>query len=162
MFTLIKIRTLIYNNFVSIYAIVDNNKSKNNLIKVPIIYRRFLQFIPFFLIKSICNIYNKSIIYKVENIYNISNNNDILIIPVVLNIELYNDELNIKIDVTNIIKYYNPSIPFIFFIYNNNLIDYSHLKIKFFNKKIINTTCLIENIKYNNIYTIYKFLLNNI
>jgi len=149
------IRDFIISNFgIKIYSIVSGKS--NNIYLIKSIFRYSLIFFPFSIIKNIQLPFR--IIYKKDNIYFITNTNENKITPIILNFTYFNDRH--KVNMLKEIKYYNSSIPLLFFIYNNNLINYPFLNIKYFNKgqSLEKNICLNSN---NNIliYELFQELL---
>ena len=124
------LRETFINNFnVSIKAI----KIKKFIIKNYYLLFIF-RFFPFYFFKLLINFLNKikfniEYVYMIDNIY-FSNNNIFTISPYLLECDIYSNNDN-KLSLINKIKTYNLNVPFWFFKYNENLEEYSNLKIKY-------------------------------
>ena len=165
---LVKIREFYKKNFfVKINALYSNSdkkwylKNSNNCLSILF---NILYMLPFFLVKILFYILNYDIIYTIDNIHKSTNEDTTCILPVILkcnfvhekdepNKKAITDETNEsdEINVKDIIKYYNPSIPLNYIIKNNNWTKYNKIKIKYFNKGK-----LIEKEIYKNDYDNYR------
>jgi hypothetical protein len=126
---------LISNFFVEILAF----KIKNDLYFVDENIKYIFYTLPFYFIKKICNLFNIEIIYKSDNIYNIHNNYITinLITPIILDIQIITNN-NKKINIKDIIKYYNYNIPLNFLLLNSNFDDKKIIYLKYMKRgKII-------------------------
>jgi hypothetical protein len=146
---LIYLREFIVSNFgIKLYGIEFKNK---HIIYVNNIFKYTLCIFPFSLFNYI-NFIN--LIYKKDNIFYITNIKINIITPIILNCIFRNNNNNI--DMTSEIKYYNSSIPFQFFINNNNLQNYNIVTIKYMSKgKIINKDLLINNYRDKLLYELF-------
>ena len=113
--------------------------------------------IPFVFIKYFFNLLNCEIIYKLDNIYYITNVTHNHILPIIITIEATNQYSYNKIDITEKIEYYNPSIPINFFITNNKLLNYDFINIKYIHKsKTIEKRININESKKYLIYNLFE------
>lgn len=139
--SLIYLREFIVSNFgIKLYGIEFKNK---HIIYINNELKYIFYIFPFSLFNYI-NFVN--LIYKKDNIFYITNIKINIITPIILNCTFRNNNNSNNIDMTSTIKYYNSSIPFKFFINNNNLQNYNLLTIKYMSKgKIINKDLFIND-----------------
>ena len=162
---LLRLREFYINNFfVKIECLYKDNDYY--FIRDYIFINFLIRLIPFAIIKYICNYYDYTVIYNLDNIYNIVSKEKNIITPIIMNCKAITESINpdctvsdcvIK-DLTSDIKFYNALIPFYFFAYNNNIIYYDKFKIKYMhNQKIITKEININNeLLYSPINDIYK------
>ena len=161
---LIYLRDFIVSNFgIKLYGIQFKNK---HIIYINNQLKYIFYIFPFSLFNYI-NFVN--LIYRKDDIFYITNIKLNIITPIILNCTFhYNNSNNIdmsseikynnsiNIDMTSTIKYYNSSIPFKFFINNNNLQNYNLLTIKYMSKgKIINKNLFINNYYNKLLYELF-------
>ncbi len=146
------LRNLYYQNFfVNVFGLCKNNRYQ----PINPISTYFLYIIPFFISSYIARLFGYSFIYKTENLYLISNCGQNHIMPIILKFDMIGNN-NIE-SVTSIIKYYNASIPFSFFIKNNKLNMYQNCNIKYMSKgKMIEKTINIYDSLNLPIYQLFE------
>jgi len=139
---LVYFREIFIKNFnVSINAI-EKNKFKINQNLAFHIFR----FIPFILVKFISNMFKINLIYNIDNIYFSNHNNSFSIKPVLIEFEIYKE--SIRLSILSNLRNYDLNVPFWFFLKNEKLEDYTHIKLKYIQQgKIQIKEILIENMK---------------
>jgi len=140
---------LISNFFIEINGLILEN---NKILLINGLFKYIFYFFPFRLLNYLKFI---KIIYKKDSFYYITNLKINIIIPLILNLTFHNE--NNIINMTTQIKYYNSSIPFKFFIINNNLNNYNMITIKYMSKGIIINKELCINNYYDKL--IYELFL---
>jgi hypothetical protein len=140
---------LISNFFIEINGLILEN---NKILLINGLFKYIFYFFPFRLLNYLKFI---KIIYKKDTFYYITNLKINMIIPLILNLTFHNE--NNIINMTTQIKYYNSSIPFKFFIINNNLNNYNMITIKYMSKGIIINKELCINNYYDKL--IYELFL---
>lgn len=138
------------NFFVKINGLYSNNEFYSNNWLSALFF--ILNIIPFFIVKILFNILKYQIIYEVDGIHTITNITSNHILPIILKCELTNDKNSINI--INIIKYYNSSLPLRYIIEKNNFTNYNKIDIKYINKgriteKSIDIKTIINNSLFN-------------
>lgn len=120
-------RKRIVNNFnVSVSAIENNGY-------INVIDNRFiitvLKLFPFSLITYLLKLFERRIIYKIDDIYYITGNNNTNILPIITNFSIVTHTTTH--DMTQQIKFYNSAIPINFIISQNNINNPQYIKIKY-------------------------------
>jgi hypothetical protein len=85
-----------------------------------------------------------------------SNYGEFRISPVLLNVYIFNDNDNIKINITNDILKYNGTVPIWYIIENENFYTFEKIEFKYFSKgKLENKIFSLYEINNNLLYDIF-------
>jgi len=124
---LIPLREFFVRNFVSLKSVeVNKYKFYNN----TVLY--LLSFVPFYFVKILFNLLSIKYIHKIDNIY-FSNYGISKISPILLNANAVIDE-DTKEDIKERLRSYNYTVPFWYFIINENLNKYEKFEFKYLSK----------------------------
>lgn len=147
---LIPLREFFVRNFVTLKSVeVNKYKFYNN----TVLY--LLSFVPFYFLKLLFNLLSIRYIYKIDNIY-FSNYGVSKISPILLNVNAVINENN-KEDMKERLRSYNYTVPFWYFIINENLNKYQRFEFKYLSKGKMENKIVQNNEESNNmlIYDIF-------
>ena len=149
---LIHIREFIVKNF----KITLKSIETNDYLLYNTNYLYFFKIIPFFIIKFFFSLFEIKYIYLLDNMY-FSNYGEFRISPVLLNVYIFDDNDNIKINITNDILKYNGTVPIWYIIENENFYIFEKIEFKYFSKgKLENKIFSIYEINNNLLYDIFR------